>query len=108
MYELAVDLASTHELPRHDNPAAVVVLEKVDALQERALPGPARPNDDEDLMCGHREIDAAQDGHSSVALPQIFDRHHRLRCRGRHSVRYHAGDPGGYAHRARCSPLAIL
>jgi hypothetical protein len=59
--------------------AALNRLERGEATQKRALPGAARPDDDQDLTCAELETDVGQDGGDSVTLDQPVDDDERLR-----------------------------
>ncbi len=60
---LAGDLLALEE-----DPPAVDRLEQVDAAKKRALPAPARPDDDERLAGGHLEVDPVEDDVLAEAL----------------------------------------
>ncbi len=58
--------------------AALNGLERGEATQQRALPGAARSDDDQNLTRAQLETDIVQDGGSSVTLDQAVDDDERL------------------------------
>jgi hypothetical protein len=72
-------VAFGRERPVDPNRAALDRLERGEAAEQRALPRPARPDDDQNLARAELQVDVVQDSGGSVTLDQPLDDDERLR-----------------------------
>ena len=76
-YQVHVHTRGRHVLAVNDDAPRVDRLEQVDAAKQCRLAGAGRADQADDLVLGHREIDAAQHLELAEALPDPFEEHRR-------------------------------